>query len=1143
MIARGLKIALAMMLTAMAVAHAPRQAFAAPSADCDAINTTYSGGMTIVKPAGSNIFDSRSSFTPGEVIRYSVTSVSGTMKLSLSALTESIAAVTSGDLLVTSGNFRVQTVGTSGSISFSITCETGPPNADLSNLVISSGMSPAFSSAITSYTLSLPYSASTTKVRPTVFLPNSTVTVNGVSVTSGTFSGAIPLDVGPNTINTVVTAADGTTTKTYSVVVTRAPDPTNANLSALALTSGTLDPVFSSGTTSYTATVSNSVSSLQVSPTASAAAATIKVQGTVVSSGDTSSAIALDVGSNVISIEVTAANGTTKKTYSVTVTREGSNNADLANLSLSAGSLSPAFSSGQASYVATVASSVSSIALTPTTDDANATVTVDNVAVTSGVATAPIALNFGSNTIAVRVTAEDGTTSNTYTVEVTREASTDANLSALSISSGTLDPAFASGTTSYTVEVPNSAALVAITPTVADANSTVEVGGNAVTSGTASPMLSMSVGSNPVAVLVRAQDGTTTKTYTVDVVRAPSSTAVLGALSLSQGTLSPSFSGSTYSYSATVPNPVSSVTVTAGIGHYAASATVNGSMVTHGTPSTPVALSVGANTITVAVTAEDGTTTQNYTITLTRAAPGVIAFTPASGALPDGMAGETYAAGITTNANAANTPIFSISAGALPPGLILNVSTGEVSGTLAENALGDYSFTISAEDNAYFQGSASYTLKAVERSITVSDKSVDVQPGSTPPNVYLNNGATGGPFTSGEVVTVEPANAGTARIIQGELAQAGPTGPFGFYLKFTPNHGYSGAAKVGFKLISALGTSNMGVVTYNVSFDPMAVAAEIDGHVHSFVQARQNLVASNVKVPGLIERRRMGKARDAVTTLASPNGNGMMLGMSTSLAEMRAAQSGGLSAQQAFNVWVDGTLMAHKRDETDGDWGTFGMLSVGADYLLSPRALVGVSLHVDRMTDPTDEDAELKGTGWLAGPYASLEIGSGVFFDTSLLYGGSSNDIDTTFFDGSFDTTRWMWSAKISGEWSLDEVTTLTPRLRTVYLSEEVEDYGVGNATGDRLLLPGFTMEQFRVSVGADFERRYLAEDGLLLTPRIGATAGIASLDNSGVFGSVTAGLALSDGFNWDLDASVLFGFENDGELGIGGKLGGSLRF
>jgi hypothetical protein len=74
-----------------------------------------------------------------------------------------------------------------------------------------------------------------------------------------------------------------------------------------------------------------------------------------------------------------------------------------------------------------------------------------------------------------------------------------------------------------------------------------------------------------------------------------------------------------------------------------------------------------------------------------------------------------------------------------------------------------------------------------------------------------------------------------------------------------------------------------------------------------------------------------------------------------------------------------------------------------------------------------------------------------VFWDTSLLYGGSSNDTETPFWDGSYDTRRWLLDSSLEGQWQLDATTVLTPRLRAVYLSEKVEDYAVedgANSTG-----------------------------------------------------------------------------------------------
>ena len=63
----------------------------------------------------------------------------------------------------------------------------------------------------------------------------------------------------------------------------------------------------------------------------------------------------------------------------------------------------------------------------------------------------------------------------TYTVTVTRAANSNADLSNLTLSDGTLNPAFDSNTTSYTASVPNATSSMTVTPTAADANATIQV--------------------------------------------------------------------------------------------------------------------------------------------------------------------------------------------------------------------------------------------------------------------------------------------------------------------------------------------------------------------------------------------------------------------------------------------------------------------------------------------------------------------------------------------------------------------------------------------------------------------------------------------------------------------------------------------
>jgi hypothetical protein len=98
--------------------------------------------------------------------------------------------------------------------------------------------------------------------------------------------------------------------------------PSGAELSSLVLSTGTLTPAFSATGTSYTATVAASVTSITVTPTVLQGGATVRVNGTLVTSGTASGSIALNVGANTITVLVTAPNGTTTKTYQVSVTRD-----------------------------------------------------------------------------------------------------------------------------------------------------------------------------------------------------------------------------------------------------------------------------------------------------------------------------------------------------------------------------------------------------------------------------------------------------------------------------------------------------------------------------------------------------------------------------------------------------------------------------------------------------------------------------------------------------------------------------------------------------------------------------------------------------------------------------------------------------
>jgi len=95
-----------------------------------------------------------------------------------------------------------------------------------------------------------------------------------------------------------------------------------------------------------------------------------------------------------------------------------SDNAYLNNLIISSGSLDPNFTNSILEYQVNVAHDVATIDLTPTADN-NATLTLNGASIANG-QLKTVSLNVGSNTITIKVTAENGVVSKEYTLTVIR---------------------------------------------------------------------------------------------------------------------------------------------------------------------------------------------------------------------------------------------------------------------------------------------------------------------------------------------------------------------------------------------------------------------------------------------------------------------------------------------------------------------------------------------------------------------------------------------------------------------------------------------------------------------------------------------------------------------------------------------------
>lgn len=179
--------------------------------------------------------------------------------------------------------------------------------------------------------------------------------------------------------------------------------------------------------------------------------------------------------------------------------------AKLSGLSIPNTTLSPAFNKNVYEYTADV-KDVSSLEVKATAADANATIQIsDNYK----------NLQKGENTISVVVTAENGKTKTTYKIKVNLELTpteeelklANANLSELKIKDQKLE--FNPDEVKYYLNVNYDVKTLEITATPVNENAKVEVTG-------ADKLI---VGKNTVTITVTAEDGTTTKTYSLLVTR------------------------------------------------------------------------------------------------------------------------------------------------------------------------------------------------------------------------------------------------------------------------------------------------------------------------------------------------------------------------------------------------------------------------------------------------------------------------------------------------------------------------------------------------------------------------------------------------------------------------------------------------
>lgn len=267
------------------------------------------------------------------------------------------------------------------------------------------------------------------------------------------------------------------------------------------------------------------------------------------------------------------------------IAQKVSSNANL--VSISGVKLHEPFDQNTLMYTADVASDVTHVELHAQTQQEVAKVAIAG----------PDTLAIGENTFTITVTAEDNKTTKVYTVMVKRAAPLSSNNYLQSIHGIKLHESFDKNTLAYTASVDYDVTQIDVQAKAEDANAKIEIQGAE----------DLHVGVNKVYIRVTAQDQKV-RTYTIAVIRkAKQASSNANLSSLSGIDVQPAFDKNITEYTASVLYDTTVLNLQAICEDHTASMNIQGTK----------DLKVGLNTITITVTAQDGTQKQ-YHIRVTR---------------------------------------------------------------------------------------------------------------------------------------------------------------------------------------------------------------------------------------------------------------------------------------------------------------------------------------------------------------------------------------------------------------------------------------------------------------------------------------------------------------------------------------------
>ena len=191
---------------------------------------------------------------------------------------------------------------------------------------------------------------------------------------------------------------------------------------------------------------------------------------------------------------------------------------------------------------------------------------------------------------------------------------------------------------------------------------------------------------------------------------------------------------------------------------------------------------------------------------------------------------------------------------------------------------------------------------------------------------------------------------------------------------------------------------------------------------------------------------------------------------------------------------------------------------IGAHYFTDDNQLVGFLGQFDWAEEENSASGSTTDSdGWMIGPYIAGQLEEyDLYYEARAAYGQSDNNIRPNgTYEDSFDATRFLVSAKLSGKTEYEDEYTVRPEASILWVEEKQDAYTDTNNNS----IASQTVSLGELRFGSSIEHTSTLENGTVFMPRFGIS-GVWNFGSGS--NNASSGVTLPSD---DLRARVDFGF------------------